>query len=98
MLKNTLLLSKFWVVNSQWIFTTPQPEANYLHAAIMTVFQIHTTRPKGDILGFEAVIQSNRNSNDITAIQRTERKPLPLVIFIIQRVFILQLIGIMLRV
>ncbi|TFK49633.1 pre-mRNA splicing factor [Heliocybe sulcata] len=31
---------------------TPQPEANYLHAAITTVFQIHTTQPKGDILVF----------------------------------------------
>ncbi|KAF7307663.1 putative PRP2-RNA-dependent ATPase of DEAH box family [Mycena kentingensis (nom. inval.)] len=31
---------------------TPQPEANYLHAAITTIFQIHTTQPKGDILVF----------------------------------------------
>ena len=31
---------------------TPQPEANYLHAAITTVFQIHTSQPKGDILVF----------------------------------------------
>ncbi|KAH7885082.1 Asp-Glu-Ala-His box polypeptide 16, isoform CRA_f [Phlebopus sp. FC_14] len=34
------------------IHYTPQPEANYLHAAITTVFQIHTTQPKGDILIF----------------------------------------------
>ncbi|KAJ7699384.1 P-loop containing nucleoside triphosphate hydrolase protein [Mycena rosella] len=34
------------------IYYTPQPEANYLHAAITTCFQIHTTRPKGDILIF----------------------------------------------
>ncbi|KAJ3847205.1 P-loop containing nucleoside triphosphate hydrolase protein [Lentinula lateritia] len=34
------------------IHYTPQPEANYLHAAITTVFQIHTTQPKGDILVF----------------------------------------------
>jgi pre-mRNA-splicing factor ATP-dependent RNA helicase DHX16 len=34
------------------ILYTPQPEANYLHAAITTVFQIHTTQPKGDILVF----------------------------------------------
>lgn len=34
---------------------TPQPEANYLHAAITTVFQIHTTQPKGDILVFFTV-------------------------------------------
>lgn len=34
------------------IHYTPQPEANYLHAAITTVFQIHTTQPPGDILVF----------------------------------------------
>jgi pre-mRNA-splicing factor ATP-dependent RNA helicase DHX16 len=34
---------------------TRQPEANYLHAAITTVFQIHTTQPKGDILVFFTV-------------------------------------------
>lgn len=34
------------------IHYTLQPEANYLHAAITTVFQIHTTQPKGDILVF----------------------------------------------
>lgn len=34
------------------IHYTPQPEANYLHAAVTTVFQIHTTQPKGDILVF----------------------------------------------
>ncbi|KAG8698317.1 hypothetical protein FRC08_006001 [Ceratobasidium sp. 394] len=34
------------------IHYTPQPEANYLHAAITTVFQIHTTQPRGDILVF----------------------------------------------
>ncbi|PQE04619.1 helicase associated domain-containing protein [Rutstroemia sp. NJR-2017a BBW] len=32
------------------IHYTPQPEANYLAAAITTVFQIHTTQGKGDIL------------------------------------------------
>lgn len=31
---------------------TPQPEANYLHAAVTTVFQIHTSQGKGDILVF----------------------------------------------
>ncbi|GAA99790.1 uncharacterized protein L969DRAFT_89076 [Mixia osmundae IAM 14324] len=31
---------------------TPQPEANYLHAAVTTIFQIHTSQPKGDILVF----------------------------------------------
>lgn len=31
---------------------TLQPEANYLHAAITTVFQIHTTQKRGDILVF----------------------------------------------
>lgn len=34
---------------------TAQPEANYIHAAVTTVFQIHTTQPKGDILVFLTV-------------------------------------------
>ncbi|KAH7350732.1 putative Pre-mRNA-splicing factor ATP-dependent RNA helicase-like protein cdc28 [Rhexocercosporidium sp. MPI-PUGE-AT-0058] len=34
------------------IHYTPQPEANYLAAAITTVFQIHTSQGKGDILVF----------------------------------------------
>jgi Helicase conserved C-terminal domain len=34
------------------ILYTSQPEANYLHAAITTVFQIHTTQPTGDVLVF----------------------------------------------
>jgi len=34
------------------VFYTPQPEANYLAAAITTVFQIHTSQGKGDILVF----------------------------------------------
>lgn len=34
------------------IHYTAQPEANYLHAAITTVFQIHTTQGPGDILVF----------------------------------------------
>ena len=34
------------------IHYTPQPEANYLHAAVTTIFQIHTTQPRGDILVF----------------------------------------------
>lgn len=34
------------------IHYTSQPEANYLNAAITTIFQIHTTAPKGDILVF----------------------------------------------
>ncbi|OLL22165.1 Pre-mRNA-splicing factor ATP-dependent RNA helicase-like protein cdc28 [Neolecta irregularis DAH-3] len=34
------------------IHYTKAPEANYLHAAITTIFQIHTTQPKGDILVF----------------------------------------------
>lgn len=37
------------------IHYTPQPEANYLHAAITTVFQIHMSQPKGDILVFLTV-------------------------------------------
>ncbi|KAF8827581.1 hypothetical protein HHX47_DHR4000042 [Lentinula edodes] len=46
---------KFYVPGRTYpvdIHYTPQPEANYLHAAITTVFQIHTTQPKGDILVF----------------------------------------------
>lgn len=31
---------------------TAQPEANYLHASITTIFQIHTTQGPGDILVF----------------------------------------------
>ncbi|RYP50555.1 hypothetical protein DL768_003951 [Monosporascus sp. mg162] len=34
------------------IYYTPAPEANYLAAAITTVFQIHTTQGAGDILVF----------------------------------------------
>lgn len=34
------------------IFYTPNPEANYLTAAITTVFQIHLSQPRGDILVF----------------------------------------------
>lgn len=34
------------------MFYTQQPEANYLHAAVTTILQIHTTQPKGDILLF----------------------------------------------
>lgn len=34
------------------IHYTQQPEANYLHAAITTIFQIHTTQGPGDILVF----------------------------------------------
>ncbi|TGO24314.1 hypothetical protein BPAE_0106g00190 [Botrytis paeoniae] len=34
------------------IYNTPQPEANYLAAAITTLFQIHTSQPSGDVLIF----------------------------------------------
>lgn len=34
------------------VLYTPEPESNYLAAAITTVFQIHTTQRKGDILVF----------------------------------------------
>ena len=34
------------------IHYTPQPEANYLAAAVTTIFQIHITQGKGDILLF----------------------------------------------
>ncbi|XP_006462648.1 hypothetical protein AGABI2DRAFT_152085 [Agaricus bisporus var. bisporus H97] len=45
----------FYVPGRQFpvdIHYTPQPEANYLHAAITTVFQIHMSQPKGDVLVF----------------------------------------------
>jgi pre-mRNA-splicing factor ATP-dependent RNA helicase DHX16 len=34
------------------IHYTPQPEANYLAAAVTTIFQIHLSQPRGDILVF----------------------------------------------
>ncbi|GME70805.1 unnamed protein product [Ambrosiozyma monospora] len=34
------------------LYYTPQPEANYIHAAITTVFQIHLSQGPGDILVF----------------------------------------------
>lgn len=34
------------------VYHTPQPEANYLAAAITTLFQIHTSQPSGDVLIF----------------------------------------------
>ncbi|KAL5331677.1 hypothetical protein ACEPPN_001212 [Leptodophora sp. 'Broadleaf-Isolate-01'] len=34
------------------VYNTPQPEANYLAAAITTLFQIHTSQPSGDVLIF----------------------------------------------
>jgi pre-mRNA-splicing factor ATP-dependent RNA helicase DHX16 len=34
------------------IHYTPQPEANYLAAAVTTIFQIHVSQPRGDILVF----------------------------------------------
>ncbi|PQE13339.1 hypothetical protein CJF31_00008335 [Rutstroemia sp. NJR-2017a BVV2] len=34
------------------IYYTPQPEANYLAAAITTLFQIHISQPSGDVLIF----------------------------------------------
>jgi pre-mRNA-splicing factor ATP-dependent RNA helicase DHX16 len=34
------------------IFYTKQPEADYLEAVVVTVFQIHITQPSGDILVF----------------------------------------------
>ncbi|KAI0648049.1 pre-mRNA splicing factor [Trametes meyenii] len=40
---------------SEYFDEAPVFYANYLHAAITTVFQIHTTQPKGDILVFLTV-------------------------------------------
>jgi pre-mRNA-splicing factor ATP-dependent RNA helicase DHX16 len=51
------------------IHYTPQPEANYLAAAITTVFQIHTTQGKGDILVFltgqDEIEAAEQNITDI---------------------------------
>ncbi|POS83960.1 P-loop containing nucleoside triphosphate hydrolase [Erysiphe pulchra] len=52
------------------IHYTPQPEANYLAAAITTVFQIHTTQGKGDILifltGQDEIEAAEQNITDIS--------------------------------
>lgn len=52
------------------IHYTPQPEANYLAAAITTVFQIHTTQGKGDILVFltgqEEIDAAEQNITEIS--------------------------------
>lgn len=50
------------------ILYTPQPEANYLHAAVTTIFQIHTTQPKGDILVFLTVTLLSRVYSGIVLI------------------------------
>lgn len=54
------------------IHYTPQPEANYLAAAVTTIFQIHITQTKGDILVFltgqEEIEAAEQN------IQETARK------------------------
>ena len=45
----------YWVPGRRYpvdILYTPQPEADYLHAAIATIFQIHTTQPTGDVFVF----------------------------------------------
>ena len=61
------------------IHYTPQPEANYLHAAITTVFQIHTTQPKGDILVFFTVGYIYRSISTIfTVAPRVRRRLKPL--------------------
>jgi HrpA-like RNA helicase len=56
------------------IHYTPQPEANYLHAAITTVFQIHTTQPKGDILVFLTVGSCLIKSTQDWIILRVKKK------------------------
>ncbi|KAA1077595.1 Cyclin-dependent kinase catalytic subunit [Puccinia graminis f. sp. tritici] len=43
------ILGKMYPVD---IMYTPNPEANYLYAAVAIIFQIHTTKPKADILVF----------------------------------------------
>lgn len=54
------------------IHYTPQPEANYLHAAITTVFQIHTTQALGgDILVF--LTGQDEIDSAMESIQETSR-------------------------
>jgi pre-mRNA-splicing factor ATP-dependent RNA helicase DHX16 len=52
------------------IHYTPQPEANYLAAAITTIFQIHTTQGRGDILVFltgqEEIDAAEQNITEIS--------------------------------
>ncbi|MBW0558416.1 hypothetical protein O181_098131 [Austropuccinia psidii MF-1] len=51
--KSTALLTDFDLYQFPVsILSTPNQEANYIHAAVTTVFQVHTTQPKGDILVF----------------------------------------------
>jgi len=50
------------------IYYTPAPEANYLAAAITTVFQIHSTQGKGDIL----IFLTGQDEIDAAELQITE--------------------------
>lgn len=34
------------------VYNTIEPQSDYLDAALVTIFQIHMRRPKGDILVF----------------------------------------------
>lgn len=53
------------------IYYTPSPEANYLEAAIVTVFQIHTSQGDGDILVFlTGQEEIERAAERITEIRR----------------------------
>lgn len=51
------------------IYYTPQPESNYVAAMISTVFQIHTTQGRGDILVFltgqDEIDTAEQQINDI---------------------------------
>jgi pre-mRNA-splicing factor ATP-dependent RNA helicase DHX16 len=53
------------------LFYTPQPEADYIHAAITTIFQIHTSQPKGDILVFLTGQEEIENFHE--TLQKTAR-------------------------
>lgn len=53
------------------IYYTPSPEANYLEAAIVTVFQIHTSQGDGDVLVFlTGQEEIERAAERITEIRR----------------------------
>ena len=47
------------------IFYTKQPEADYLQAVVVTVFQIHITQPPGDILVFLTGQEEIESANEM---------------------------------
>ncbi|MBW0549293.1 hypothetical protein O181_089008 [Austropuccinia psidii MF-1] len=52
------------------ILYTPNQEANYMDAAVTTVFQIHTMQPKGDIVGFRTAANQHAGQGGLVAPRR----------------------------